>query len=99
MKRAVPGKNQFRLDFWVTRPELLREMITQGIRPDMVTDQTSAHDPLNGYLPIGWTLEEAEEKRKTDPQAVIDAACKSMATHVNAMLEFQRMGIPRIRLR
>jgi len=74
--------------------ELLPEMLKRGIRPDMVTDQTSAHDPLNGYLPKDWTLEEAIEKRTSAPQAVIEAASKSMADHVNAMLEFHRMGIP-----
>ena len=74
--------------------ELLPEMIRRGIKPDAVTDQTSAHDPVNGYLPIGWTVEEWEEKRETDRKAVIRAACKSMAIHVRAMLEFQQQGIP-----
>ena len=74
--------------------ELLPEMLERGIHPDMLTDQTSAHDPLNGYLPTGWTLEEAIEKRKSDPQAVIEAARQSMATHVEAMLQFQRLGVP-----
>jgi len=74
--------------------EILPEMVRRGIRPDAVTDQTSAHDPVNGYLPIGWTVEEWEEKRETDRQAVIRAACQSMAIHVRAMLEFQQLGIP-----
>ncbi len=74
--------------------ELLPEMVRLGIRPDAVTDQTSAHDPVNGYLPIGWTVEEWEEKRETDRQGVIRAACKSMAIHVRAMLDFQQQGIP-----
>jgi urocanate hydratase len=74
--------------------ELLRAMLNRKIHPDMVTDQTSAHDPLNGYLPIGWTLEEAKEKRVSDPGAVVDAACKSIAQHVNAMVDFHRLGIP-----
>lgn len=63
-------------------------------RPDAVTDQTSAHDPLNGYLPEGWTWEEAEQKRRTSPGDVVVAAKKSMAKHVQAMLDFQAMGIP-----
>ncbi len=63
-------------------------------RPDVVTDQTSAHDPLNGYLPVGWTLAEAEEKRRTDPDGVVHAAKQSMAVHVRAMLDLHRMGIP-----
>ncbi|MEM7453940.1 MAG: urocanate hydratase [Planctomycetota bacterium] len=74
--------------------EILPEMIEKGIRPDAVTDQTSAHDPLNGYLPAGWTLEEAAQKRESDPASVVAAAEASMATHVRAMLEFQKMGIP-----
>jgi urocanate hydratase len=63
-------------------------------RPDAVTDQTSAHDPLNGYLPEGWTWEQAEKKRLSHPDEVIKAAKKSMAVHVRAMLEFHQMGIP-----
>ncbi|TAL33079.1 MAG: urocanate hydratase [Alphaproteobacteria bacterium] len=63
-------------------------------RPDMVTDQTSAHDPLNGYLPEGWTWEQAEKKRLSNPEEVIKAAKHSMAKHVRAMLDFHAMGIP-----
>lgn len=74
--------------------ELLPEMVKRGIRPDAVTDQTSAHDPLNGYLPAGWTLEKWERAREADPQSVISAAKESMAAHVRAMLDFQKMGIP-----
>ena len=64
----------------------------RGVRPDVVTDQTSAHDPVNGYLPKGWTLAEWEAKRESDPKAVEKAAKASMAGHVRAMLDFQRMG-------
>ncbi|MBX3419455.1 MAG: urocanate hydratase [Pirellulaceae bacterium] len=74
--------------------ELLPEIHARGIRPDVVTDQTSAHDPLNGYLPVGWTLEQAAEMRKSDPAAVVQAARKSMAQHVRAMLAFHQDGIP-----
>ncbi len=63
-------------------------------RPDVVTDQTSAHDPLNGYLPAGWTLAQAEERRRSDPDGVVKAAKHSMAGHVRAMLALYRMGIP-----
>jgi urocanate hydratase len=63
-------------------------------RPDMVTDQTSAHDPLNGYLPSGWSLEEAESRRTRDQAAVVDAAKASMAAQVRAMLAFHQMGVP-----
>jgi urocanate hydratase len=74
--------------------EILPEMVKRGIRPDAVTDQTSAHDPLNGYLPAGWTLEKWERAREADPQGVVTAAKDSMAAHVRAMLAFQKMGIP-----
>jgi urocanate hydratase len=63
-------------------------------RPDVVTDQTSAHDPLNGYLPKGWGLDQADEMRRRDPDKVIRAACESMAEHVQAMLDLSKMGIP-----
>ena len=63
-------------------------------RPDVVTDQTSAHDPLNGYLPAGWTWDEAERRRQTEPDVVIAAAKDSMAVQVRAMLEFHAMGVP-----
>lgn len=74
--------------------DVFPELVKRGIKPDMVTDQTSAHDPLNGYLPKGWTLAEAAERRRTDPQRVIQAAKESMAIQVKAMLEFHRQGIP-----
>ena len=74
--------------------EIFPDMVRRGIRPDVVTDQTSAHDPLNGYLPAGWTLEEWEERKERDPAGTIQAAKRSMAEHVKAMLDFQRMGVP-----
>jgi urocanate hydratase len=70
------------------------ELVRRGVKPDVVTDQTSAHDPINGYLPKGWTLTEWEEWRSGDPKAVEKAAKRSMAEHVRAMLAFWRMGIP-----
>jgi urocanate hydratase len=74
--------------------EILPELIRRGVRPDAVTDQTSAHDPANGYLPEGWTLAEWEAKRASDPAAVAAAARKSIAKHVRAMLEFAGRGVP-----
>ncbi|WP_311270197.1 urocanate hydratase [Sphingobium sp. WCS2017Hpa-17] len=73
--------------------EILPEMFARGIRPDLLTDQTSAHDPVNGYLPIGWTVAEWTERRERDPQAVAKAAKASMAAHVRAMLDFQAAGV------
>jgi urocanate hydratase len=74
--------------------EILPELLRRGIRPDAVTDQTSAHDVVNGYLPEGWSVAEWEAKRASDPQGVAAAAKKSIAKHVRAMLEFARLGIP-----
>ena len=71
-------------------PELLR----RGVRPSMVTDQTSGHDPVNGYLPQGWSLEQWHERRKTDPKAVETAARASMKAHVAAMVAFAKHGVP-----
>ena len=74
--------------------ELLPELVRRGVRPDVVTDQTSAHDPLNGYLPAGWTLEEWQERRERDPKGTEKAAKESMAVHVRAMLDLHRAGVP-----
>lgn len=74
--------------------EIFPQLVKLGVQPSLVTDQTSAHDPLNGYLPLGWTLERAVEMRKKSPEEVVDAAKKSMAVQVHAMLEFHNRGIP-----
>jgi len=74
--------------------EILPQMVRRGVKPDAVTDQTSAHDPVNGYLPLGWTVEQWFERRKSDPNGTRDAAKKSMRVHVEAMLAFQKMGVP-----
>ena len=75
-------------------PELVRRMQDGGPRPDIVTDQTSAHDPLHGYLPIGWSVAEWRAKQESDPAAVEAAARASMKTHVAAMVEFWNAGVP-----
>jgi urocanate hydratase len=74
--------------------ELYPELVRRGVRPDVVTDQTSAHDPVNGYLPAGWSLEQWQAMRISDPAQVARAAAASMAVHVRAMLDFWRMGVP-----
>lgn len=74
--------------------DIYPELIKRGTTPSLVTDQTSSHDPLNGYLPSGWTLQKAEQKRKSDPQEVVAAAKASIAVQVTAMLAFQQRGIP-----
>ena len=74
--------------------EILPELVRRGVKPDAVTDQTSAHDPVHGYLPIGWSVEQWLDEQKRNPDKVRDAAKKSMRVHVEAMLAFKRQGIP-----
>ncbi len=74
--------------------EIVPEMLTRGIRPDALTDQTSAHDPANGYCPAGWSVAKWQEMRERDPAAVAYAARISIARHVEAMLSFKDMGVP-----
>ena len=81
---AVPGN----------AADVFPELVRRGVRPDVVTDQTSAHDPGNGYLPAGWTLAEWREKRESDPAAVEAAARESIRTHVQAMVAFSDRKVP-----
>jgi urocanate hydratase len=74
--------------------EILPEMLARGIRPDALTDQTSAHDPANGYCPMGWSVAKWQEMRERDPAAVAEAARISIARHVEAMLSYKDMGVP-----
>ena len=74
--------------------DILPEMVKRGVRPDMVTDQTSAHDPLNGYLPQGMSWEEYRRRAETEPAEITRLAKQSMAVQVSAMLAFQQQGIP-----
>ncbi|HQQ59684.1 MAG TPA: urocanate hydratase, partial [Thermomonas sp.] len=76
--------------------EILPELVRRGVKPDCVTDQTSAHDPVHGYLPIGWTVEQWLAEQKANPDAVRDAAKQSMRVHVEAMLAFHAQGIPTV---
>jgi urocanate hydratase len=76
--------------------EIVPELVKRGIKPDLVTDQTSAHDPVHGYLPVGWNLEKWHREQRDNPQLVVDEARKSMAGHVTAMLDFYHQGIPTV---
>ncbi len=76
--------------------EILPELVRRGVRPDCVTDQTSAHDPVHGYLPIGWSVEQWLAEQKTHPEKVRDAAKAAMRVHVEAMLAFHAQGIPTV---
>jgi urocanate hydratase len=94
IERATAEKKAVSVALLGNAAELLPELVRRGVRPDCVTDQTSAHDPVNGYLPKGWTLGEWEAARERDPSGVTKAAKRSMAEHVRAMLDFHRMGVP-----
>jgi urocanate hydratase len=74
--------------------EVFPALLERGVHPDVVTDQTSAHDPLNGYLPAGWSLDEWERRKERDPEGVVKAAKQSMAIQVRAMLGFHERGVP-----
>lgn len=74
--------------------DVFPQLYRRGVRPDIVTDQTSAHDPLNGYLPQGWTIAEWKARRESDPAGVQRAARASMKTHVAAMVDFWNAGVP-----
>ncbi|SDG58416.1 urocanate hydratase [Sulfitobacter delicatus] len=76
--------------------DVFPELVKRGVRPDIVTDQTSAHDPVNGYLPQGWSMANWREKRESDPKAVAKAARASMKVHVKAMVDFHAAGIPTV---
>jgi len=74
--------------------DVFPELVRRGIKPDIVTDQTSAHDPLHGYLPLGWSVAEWRAKQETQPKEVETAARASMKTHVAAMVDFWNDGVP-----
>jgi len=93
-EKSAAEKNAVSVGLLGNVADILPELVQRGVKPDAVTDQTSAHDPANGYLPIGWTVEEWLKKRTSDPDAVAAAAIKSMSVHVKAMLEFHHAGVP-----
>jgi urocanate hydratase len=92
IRQACDAKRAISVGLLGNAAEIFPELVRRGVVPDIVTDQTSAHDPANGYLPAGWTLAEWEAKRESDPAAVAVAAKRSMVAHVQAMLDFKRMG-------
>lgn len=94
IEKSCKEKNPLSVGLLGNAAEILPKILEKGIKPDLVTDQTSAHDPLNGYLPIGFSLQEAQIYRKEKPLEIIQAARKSMAYHVESLLSFHRQGIP-----
>jgi urocanate hydratase len=96
MERSCAERKPVSVALLGNAADIFPELVRRGVRPDCVTDQTSAHDPVHGYLPRGWTVAEWENRRETDAPAVARAARQSMALHVRAMLDFHRMGIPTV---
>ena len=94
INKACSDKKAISVGLLGNAAEVLPELVRRGIRPDAVTDQTSAHDPLNGYLPIGWRMDELKQARKNAPERVIKEAKASMAIHVKALLHFHSESIP-----
>ncbi len=94
IKRSVDAREPLSVGLLGNAADVLPELVNRGVRPDAVTDQTSAHDPANGYLPSGWSVDQWLQMRERDPDAVAAAAVESIAVHVRAMLEFNAMGIP-----
>ena len=96
IERAVASGEPKSIGLLGNAADVVPELLRRGVRPDVVTDQTSAHDPVNGYLPLGWTLEQWRERRVSNPREVEQAAKASMAVHVRAMLGFHQLGIPTV---
>jgi urocanate hydratase len=96
VERATKERKAVSVGLLGNASEILPELVRRGVRPDILTDQTSAHDPVNGYLPKGWTLQQWEERRVSDPKGVERAAKQSMAEHVRAMLALFHAGVPTV---
>jgi urocanate hydratase len=92
LKNAVRKKENVSVGLVGNCADIIPELAERGVVPDILTDQTSAHDPLNGYVPNGLTLEEALELRKNDPKAYQERSLDAMARHVEGMLRLQKMG-------
>jgi urocanate hydratase len=92
LKNAVRKKEAISVGLVGNCADVIPELAERGVLPDILTDQTSAHDPLNGYVPNGMTLEQALELRKSDPKAYLEKSLNAMARHVEGMLRLQKMG-------
>ncbi len=96
IEEACAAKTPISVGLLGNAAELLPKLYERGVRPDLLTDQTSAHDPINGYLPAGWSLDQWADAKERDPASVDKAARASMAVHVRAMLDFQAAGVPTV---
>ncbi|RXJ71664.1 urocanate hydratase [Veronia nyctiphanis] len=92
LQESLDNKTPISIGLLGNAADIFPELVNRGITPDVVTDQTSAHDPLNGYLPQGWSMEAAADKRKKDEAGVVSAAKAAMAVQVRAMLTLQQRG-------
>ena len=92
VETAVAAQRPTSIALVANAAEVLPELVARGVVPDVVTDQTSAHDPMYGYIPAGLTLDEATTLRQRDPEAYLQRAYDSMSTHVQAMLDWQKKG-------
>jgi urocanate hydratase len=96
IRRSCEARTPLSVGLLGNAAELLPQLYARGVRPDLLTDQTSAHDPLNGYLPRGWSVEQWQQARHDDPLGLAKAAKASMAIHVRAMLDFHKAGVPTV---
>ena len=96
VERSCAEKKPLSVGLLGNAADIFPELLARGVRPDAVTDQTSAHDPINGYLPRGWTVADWTARRESDPAGVAKAAKASMADQVRAMLGFHRAGVPTV---
>ncbi len=96
IERSCDAKKPISVGLLGNAAEILPVLFKRGVRPDLLTDQTSAHDPVNGYLPAGWSVDQWLERRASDPTMVAVAARKSMAAHVRSMLDFHKAGVPTV---
>ena len=92
LKNAVRKKENISVGLVGNCGDIIPELADRGVVPDILTDQTSAHDPLNGYVPSGMTLEAANALRQNDPKAYLEKSLDTMARHVEGMLKLQKMG-------
>src|SRR5262249_51644097 len=92
LKNAVRKKEAVSVGLIGNCADVIPDLAERGVVPDILTDQTSAHDPLNGYVPAGMALEQALELRRNDPKAYVERSLDSMARHVEGMLRLQKMG-------
>jgi urocanate hydratase len=96
IERSCADKKPLSVGLLGNAAEIFPQLLARGVRPDAVTDQTSAHDPINGYLPAGWSVADWQARRESDPAGVAKAAKASMAVQVRAMLGFHRAGVPTV---